>query len=275
VDEAAKAGIDIKVCGPARPLWGPPARLCALPAVSQGAGRLAAAAAAAAAAPPTHRPPRHELQVELAPGTKDGEYLSRLGAALEQAAASGFAPDLLIYNAGGCACMEALLLRRCSAQVLQCHSAAGGWTTPARRGQGRCDAAGARPGALAEPPGASGAAAAPAPAAARAPIPASLTSGAPLRLLLTPCHTPHAMPPAQAPTLMRRIHWAGWASAQRASGPGTRWCGRSPPSGCRYAPVACHLQCCRRAAATGVQQRPGGAEPPPPAHTRRCPSSCC
>jgi hypothetical protein len=38
--------------------------------------------------------------VELAPGTGDGEYLPRLGDALELAAASGFAPDLIIYNAG-------------------------------------------------------------------------------------------------------------------------------------------------------------------------------
>ena len=41
-----------------------------------------------------------DVMVELAPGTKDAEYLAALEAGLRQAAASGFSPDLVIYNAG-------------------------------------------------------------------------------------------------------------------------------------------------------------------------------
>lgn len=41
-----------------------------------------------------------DIKVELEPGTSDGVYLPRLAAALKQAAASGFSPDLVMYNAG-------------------------------------------------------------------------------------------------------------------------------------------------------------------------------
>jgi hypothetical protein len=40
------------------------------------------------------------LQVELQPGTSDGQYLSELHAALAKAAAEFPRPQLIIYNAG-------------------------------------------------------------------------------------------------------------------------------------------------------------------------------
>jgi histone deacetylase 11 len=41
-----------------------------------------------------------DVRVELPPGTKDEPYLRQLQEGLAQAAASGFQPDLIIYNAG-------------------------------------------------------------------------------------------------------------------------------------------------------------------------------